>query len=405
LHRIARIVLIGAVAVLVCYGISMLYSTSYAGWGEQLLKRQVLWMGLGGLCAVAVASLLDYRRVGHYSWWLLGACALPLFYLACANLLFRVGPLRALALNLPFVAGLSKGSARWLRLGPVTVQPSEFAKLAILIFMANYLPRHGRHMSQIWRGFLKPVGTAGIVTGLILLGGDLSSTVIAGCAVFGLAFMGGVRMRYLLPVCIVGILLAGTAIVISPERLSRLTSYRNPELYQDADGYQLWTSQLALGSGGVGGLGFTKSRMKRFYLPEAHTDFIVAIIGEELGLIGTFLLVALYAALVVAAFALGIFAPDREGQFLCWAVALSFGLHAFVNLAVVTGLGPTTGVTAPFISYGGSNVIASMLGLGLLLSVSRIAEQERGRSEADTRSQATHRHAMRHRSNGPAPKA
>jgi cell division protein FtsW len=226
------------------------------------------------------------------------------------------------------------------------------------------------------RGFLKPMVAVGFVAGLILLGGDLSSTAITGWVIFGLAFVGGVRLRYLFIVLLAGLVMAGTAIKLSPERISRITSYRNPEEVQATDGYQLWHSQLALGSGGWRGLGFTNSRMKRYYLPEAHTDFIVAIIGEELGFLGVASLVILYAGLMTSAFWLAALAPDREGMLICTGVALLLGLQALVNVSVVSGFCPTTGVTAPFLSYGGSSIVASLLGIGLTLSVSRISEQE-----------------------------
>jgi cell division protein FtsW len=215
---------------------------------------------------------------------------------------------------------------------------------------------------------------AGAVILLVLLGGSLSVTIITGGVVFILAFVAGVRLRYLVLVIATGLLLFGSVILISPTRMSRFTSFLNAEQVQAGDGYQLWHSLLALGSGGWRGLGFTQSRMKKFYLPEAHTDFIVSIVGEELGYLWVALLILTYVLLTFSVFWVSGQAMDREGSLICAGVGASLGLHAFVNLSVVSGMLPTTGVTAPFVSYGGSSILASGIGIGLVLSVSRLSE-------------------------------
>jgi cell division protein FtsW (lipid II flippase) len=177
--------------------------------------------------------------------------------------------------------------------------------------------------------------------------------------------------------------------VIGKERTSRFVGWLDPETMQSADGYQLWHSYLALGSGGYGGLGFTESRMKQRYLPEAHTDFIMSIVGEELGCVTLFLVVLVYASLTILAFTIGAQATDREGSLICAGTAVSLGLHALVNLGVASGLLPTTGVTAPFVSYGGSNIVASWLGAGLLFSVSRTANRRAQLEEAEPGTEAS----------------
>lgn len=384
MHKAAFSFLILIVVSLVVFGIVMLYSTSYTAFGETLMKKQLVWVGIGAAAAL-VLRFLDYRNLGHLSWLFLAGCAAALFYLAAAHLLYRSGVLSSgIIAHFPFISGPTKGSFRWLRLGRVGVQPSEFAKLAIILFLADYYNRRNRHLNEFWKGFLRPLLVAGSVLLLILFGKDLSTTAITAAVVFTIAFIAGVRLRYLIPVAAAGLTLVLGILhgdpetigeIISRERVTRIISYRDPEAFQYEDGYQLWSSQLALGSGGSTGLGFTKSRMKQLYLPEAHTDFIVAIVGEELGFAGVIGLLSGYVLMVIASFWIAALAVDRTGLLLASGVGLSFGLHAFVNLSVVSGFCPTTGVTAPFVSYGGSSMIASLLGVGFLLSVLRVAEQ------------------------------
>ena len=278
--------------------------------------------------------------------------------------------------HLPFISGPTKGSFRWLRLGPISLQPSEFAKPILILFLADHFARSARYIQEFKRGFLIPMGIAGGVIALILLGKNLSISVITSVVVAGLAFVAGVRMRYLAALAALGVVAVIALVKIDPERMSRLTVFRNPEAHQQGEGYQLWTSQLAMGSGGLRGMGFTNSRMKQFYLPEAHTDFIVAIVGEELGFLAVSVLILAYGLLMAAAFWIAALASDRQGILLSVGIGLSLGLHAFVNIGVVSGFGPTTGVTAPFLSYGGSSMLNSLLCVGLLLSVSRTSERE-----------------------------
>ena len=255
------------------------------------------------------------------------------------------------------------------------MQPSEFATLGIILFLGRYFGYHSRHFHTFYRGFGKPMLAVGGVVVLILLGGDLSTTAITGAMIFCLSFVAGVRLRFLVLAGVLGVALAVAAMHASPTRMARFLYYRYPEQYQDNETYQLWASQLAIGSGGWRGLGFTESRMKRRYLPEAHTDFIVAIAGEELGFAGIALLLLLYATMIFSILWIGAMAADREGVLICSGVALALGLRAFVNIGVVGGFLPTTGVTAPLISYGGSSAVASLLGVGLVLNVGKVAHR------------------------------
>lgn len=354
----------------------MLYSTTYSNFSEWYLKRQLVWIAAGGVGAGLICWKFNDRILRNYISWLLAGVGLALLYLAVVNGLHEHAATRELSKKFPFVGGLSVGSARWIRFKAISLQPSELAKPIIILYLAGYFPLNTRHAKKIWRGFLKPMLVVGVLTGLVLLGGDLSSTVITGSIVGVAAFIGGMRLRYIILILAAGCLLAVAAVKISPERVARVTSFKNPEDCQQDEGYQLWHSQLALGSGGVMGMGFTRSRIKHQYLPEAHTDFIVAIIGEELGFLGVAGLIVLYLGLGCSAFWLAILAHDREGMILCGSIAAVFTLQSFVNISVVSGFGPTTGVTAPFLSYGGSSMIVSLVMVGLVLASSARGERE-----------------------------
>ncbi len=375
MHKTARGLLLVIVTLLLLFGVVMLYSTSYTAYDDSILRKQLVWIMLGASGAVTTRCL-DYRLLGRHAKTILAVVALLLAYLGIAAVARKVPGLPGIFHDMPLVGDPVKGGFRWLRFGGFSIQPSEFAKICIIIFLANYFGNNTRRIGEAWRGFALPVGTACLVVGLIFMGKDFSTSVITGATVYAVAFIAGVRLRYLLIMLLLGIVFSGIVLKTSPERLRRIKSFRDPEMLQKDEGYQLWSSQLALGSGGLKGRGFTESRMKHMYLPEAHTDFIVAIIGEELGFVAVACLVIAYFGLVVVTFWTAMLAVDREGTLLCSGIGLLLGLQAFVNIGVVSGFLPTTGVTAPFLSYGGSSMIASLCALGLLLSVGRIAEAE-----------------------------
>lgn len=375
MQRTAGATLLVLMAILLSCGLLMLYSTTYAVAAEATVLRQGLWI-LVGLAAALVLRQMDYRVIGRWSSVLLALFALSLAYLGLASLLHGRIP-DGLFARLPFVASEpTKGSFRWLSVWRFSLQPSEFAKIGLILFLADYYHKYARFGKQFLRGVAIPLGVAGGVCVLTLLGHDLSTTVIIGSVAGSLAFVAGVRLRYLVLVATAGILATMLMIAANPERMARWLTYKNPEAHQFDEGYQLWASQLALGSGGWHGLGFTNSRMKQRYLPEASTDFIVAIVGEELGFVAVATLVLLYTALTACLFWAGTLAVDRMGLLFCGGLGLLFGIQAFINIAVVSGFCPTTGVTAPFLSYGGSSVVAGLMGIGVAFSVLRIAYQE-----------------------------
>ena len=371
------IFLLSVVTILSIFGLVMLYSTTAAIFGEQKLTYQLIWTTVG----IAVALLihrLDYRRVGAASHILLFLVTIPLVYLAVIHVLARFGIAESVLSGLPFVGdGPTKGTYRWLKIGNRTIQPSEFAKLVIILYLARYYGTNPRYVRSFKKGLLRPLAVVGFVICAILLGGSFSLTAITGCVVTILLFIAGIQLRYFLALFAIGLLLVIVVVEVSPVRASRFVSYRNPEKYKQTSGYQLYCSQLALGSGYWFGKGFNQSRMKEHYLPESHTDFIMAIVGEELGFLAMLIVCTLYILLVGAAFFIGGLAVDREGMLLACGIAVTIGLHSFINIGVVSGFVPTTGITAPLVSYGGSSMLMTWASVGFLASIVRITQLNR----------------------------
>lgn len=366
--------LLTIVTSLSIFGLVMLYSTTSYMYGEQILKRQAIWI-LVGIAAAFLIHRVDYRKLGSLSHILLFLVSLPLFYLGTVHILAKLGVSDAVLSNLPFLGnGAVKGAYRWLRIGSYTIQPSEFAKLAIIIYLARYYGTNPRYIRTFKNGLLRPLALIGVVMFGILIGGSLSVTIITSAVVLGIFFVVGIRLRYFMILIILFGFVFTVVVLKSPVRASRITSFLNPEKYKKSTGYQLYSSQLALGSGHWRGLGFNRSRMKEFYLPEAHTDFIMAIVGEELGYVAMLAVIFLYLAFVAMAFMLSAYAVDQEGMLLAFGIGLSIGFHALINIGVVSGFFPTTGVTAPLISYGGSSILMTWICIGLLWNIARIIQ-------------------------------
>ena len=284
-------------------------------------------------------------------------------------------------LILVLVPGIGKdvnGSQRWLPLGPFTLQPSEFAKLALVIYLAGYLVRQEHEVRNEWQGFIKPMAVLGSVALLLMVEPDFGATVIAVGTAFGMLFLAGVKLRHFL--LVLGISLLGMLGLIfsAPYRVARLTAYTDPWADPFGSGFQLIQSLIAFGRGQWFGVGLGNSVQKLFYLPEAHTDFVFSIWAEETGFIGALLVMALYAVLVgrvlwVARLATTL--GENFGAYVCYGAAFIFSGQAFVNMGVSSGLLPTKGLTLPFISYGGTSLIMCCCMLALVMRIERELRQ------------------------------
>jgi cell division protein FtsW len=345
---------------------------------------------LVGLVAIASASI-EYAEWTYRNPWFLTQRHLIylLLALAAAVVVYRIplalwqrgGSLCLFAaltlLILVLLPGVGKdvnGSQRWLPLGAFTLQPSEFAKLALVVWLAGYLLRHREALRSTWQGFLKPVAMLGVVALLLMAEPDFGATVIVAGTAFGMLFLAGARLLHVLSLLGISLLGLVALAISSPYRMQRLTAYTDPWADPYGSGFQLIQSLIAFGRGEWLGVGLGNSVQKLFYLPEAHTDFVFSIWAEETGFIGSAGVIALFAALIGRILWLGrraAGAGNDFGAYLCYGVALVFSGQAFVNMGVSSGLLPTKGLTLPFVSYGGTSLIICCAMLAMVLRVER----------------------------------
>ncbi len=354
--------LLAAVLGLVGFGLVMVYSASAITAQDKLgdsfyfLKRQAVAAGVG-LLGMAVAMRLGYRRMARLAY--------PLLVLAIILLV---------AVLVPGLGTVVGGARRWLRVPGISVQPAEVAKVAWVIYLAYSLAKKREKVKSFSIGFVPHLGLAGLLVTLCMLEPDFGSSVALLFLMFVMLFAAGAKLSYLVGLVLAALPLAYTAIATSPYRMKRITAFLDPWANRQGSGYQVAESLMSIGSGGVGGLGLGDGRQKLFFLPEAHTDFIFAIIGEELGLIGVACLVALYAVVIWRGLRAALNASEAFGTYLGLGVVALIAFQAITNMAVAMGVVPTKGLTLPFISYGGSSLIMLMGAAGLLLSISATAE-------------------------------
>ena len=354
----AFVVLCGAVAVLNVVGLVMVLSASsvvaLANYGSAwyFFDRQVAW-SLAGALVFVIASRREYRA-----------------WSPAAPILLGVAGLLLIAALVPGVGTVVDGSRRWLVYGPIRLQPSELAKLALLIAGAHLLARRRSRFGDIsmWRPL---VVWAGVFAGLVMLEPDLGSTLVLALIAFSLLFAAGIPRRALLRLSAGAAALTVVSAAVEPYRRARLLTFLHPGSDPSNTGYQLTQSLIALGDGRLAGVGLGAGRAKWRFLPNAHTDFIFAVIGEELGLIGTLAVIGLFAGFGFVGFRIARRAPDREGMLLAAGVTAWITGQAALNIGAVIGVLPVTGIPLPFVSVGGSSLVVNMFAVGLLANVAR----------------------------------
>lgn len=349
-----------------------------------------IWVALLGFGLVMVASASSgiaertFDNPLHYFWRQLGAAGLgvtvalalvrtPLRVLERSSGVLLITSLALLVLVL--VPGLGRevnGSTRWLRLGPLSMQPSELAKLALVVYLGSYLVRHAAHVRTDFLGFVKPVVVVTLFSGLLLAEPDFGATVVLFSTTLGMLFMGGMSVVRFFAWSLVAIAALATLALQSSYRLQRLVTFLDPWSDPFNSGFQLTQALIAFGRGEWFGVGLGSSVQKLFYLPEVHTDFIFAVVAEELGLVGTLVVIALFCLLVWRAFEIGAVAEQlgqRFGAQVAYGIGFLFGIQAFFNMGVNMGVLPTKGLTLPLFSYGLNSMLTSCIAFGLLLRV------------------------------------
>ncbi len=351
--------LTGAVLILLTLGIIMLYSASAlagtAGHDDPLFffKRQLIWLFLS-LAGGYLASRINYRA------W--RKMAVPIALVTFVLLALTI---------IPGIGTSVKGSSRWLRFGPINLQPSEFAKISTIILMSWWMARIQRRAREFVRGMLIPSAFLGMVLLLIFIEPDFGTTMLIALVGASMMFVVGVRISYLVIAAALGLTGFFFAVMHSDERWRRIIAFLNPDKYEATEAWQLLNAKYAFVLGGGLGVGLGQSVQKRAYLPEAHTDFIFAIMGEELGLGISLLVLVLFIVIFICGLRVSFCAPESFGKLLGFGITMMITVQAFLNIGVVTGCLPTKGLPLPFISFGGSSLLVSVGMIGILLNIAK----------------------------------
>jgi cell division protein FtsW len=350
--KTATTTLVLCVGGLMALGMVVLYSSGMARTSAHYLVMQGAWSGAAVLVCL-VAALCDYRWLKKIAW--------PLLFVSIAALIavLIVGP----QIN---------GSRRWFRLGIGNFQPSELAKLALVIALAHYGEKYQRSIRTFWKGLVVPGTMSLLVLVPIFLEPDRGTTILLSSVTGLLLLLAGVRWLYFIPPAIGGGLFMAYALITDPMRLRRILSWLHPEEHKEGVGYQAWQAMVALGSGGVSGLGLGNGRQKLGFVPENHTDFILSVVGEEMGLVATLAVVLAFVVFVICGVYIAWHARDVFGLLLGSGITFLIGLQALINVGVVTSALPNKGLPLPFVSYGGSSLLLMLLAIGVLISIARL---------------------------------
>ena len=352
--RLARAVLLIAGTILTSYGLIVLHSTTLPlPSGSALFNKQIVWLVVALVSGIFFA-FINLNRLKSY--------AKPIGILTLLLLL---------SVLIPGVSRCVKGAHRWIELGGLRVQPSEPAKVGFVLFFAYFLCYHVHQLKSFARGFLQPISVLGVFCFLLILEPDFGTTALFGCVGALMLFAKGVRLRFIIPTSLLALVVFGIAIYFNPVRLNRILAFLDLDNNRLTGAYQLWQSLIAFSSGGWWGCGLGQGRQQFFFLPEAHTDFIGAILAEELGIFH--MLIVLLCFVLIAYFGLKI----TQAQYQPYLFFIGLGTVCFIsiqvilNLGIITGVLPTKGLALPFLSYGGSNLVTNFCFIGLLVNLTR----------------------------------
>ena len=352
-------ILLLAVAIISTFGLLMIYSSSYV-WAEykfndpyHFFKSQAIFLIIGYMIIFVILKV-PYTK-----------------YLKHANLIFGICFLLLILVLIPGIGTIRNGSRSWFGIGGLGIQPSEFMKLAMIIFTSKYLSKNEKELKNIKKGVLPILSILLLVFGLIMLQPDFGTGVIIVMSIIVLLFISGVNMSFFVKIGCLGLCGIVGLIIAAPYRIKRIVSFLNPWSDPLGSGFQIIQSLYAIGPGGLLGLGFGNSIQKHFYLPEPQTDFIFSIISEEFGFMGILIVSLLFMTIIYRGFRISKNCENKFGKFLAFGITFQLAFQTLLNLMVVVGLIPVTGVTLPFLSYGGSSLLITMLSMGILLNISK----------------------------------
>ena len=357
-NSVDRLLLVSVILISL-FGIIMIYSASYV-WAEYKFNNPfkfVINQGIFFIVGVVLMMIVSHVNYDKYYY------KSNIFLIICLILLVLV--------LIPGVGSVRNGSRSWFGIGSFGIQPSEFTKLSLIIFTSKYLVNNERVLSDVKRGVLPILGILFLIFGLIMLQPDFGTGMIIVMSIIGLLFVGGVDFKFFLKICVVGVIGIVGLIIAAPYRLKRILSFLNPWEDPLGSGFQIIQSLYAIGPGGLFGYGFLNSRQKHFYLPEPQTDFIFSIISEEFGFVGILIVSILFLSIIYTGFKIARRSNDLFGKYLAFGITFQIAFQAILNLMVVVGLIPVTGVTLPFLSYGGSSLLITLCSVGILLNISR----------------------------------
>lgn len=352
--------LFSATVGLALFGVVMVYSASAVIALQEnhsqfhYVIKQGIWTLLG-FVAMFVAMRFDYQRLNR-SWIVYGALLVTILLLLAV---FAFSPVN--------------GARRWIKFGGLSAQPSEIAKLVLAMFMAYFLEKRAGEEGSFWKTFLPCMIPLAVLAGLVAKEPDLGTALMLAIIGITICFAAGVRPRHVVYAAVPGLLFVAKMVIFTPFRWRRMATFLDPWADQQDAGYQVVQSLIAVGSGGSHGLGFAQGRQKLLFLPFAHSDFIFAVIGEELGLIGALIVVLVFAVFLWRGMRAALRAPDRFGMLLGIGIVVGIVAQALLNISVVLALVPTKGIPLPFISYGGSSLVPTLAGVGILLNISQYA--------------------------------
>ncbi len=351
--------LVIGIVLIALFGVLMIYSSSYI-WAEYKFNDPFKYVKNQGLFLI----------VGLFLMFFISKIDITLYYKKLNVLLFGSILLLILVL-IPGIGTVRNGSRSWFGIGSFGIQPSEFSKLVLILFTSKYLIKNEKNLSSILKGVLPILGMTLLVFGLIMLQPDFGTGMIIVMSIIGLLFVGGVNFKFFIRMGILGAIGITILILMAPYRLKRILSFLDPWSDPLGSGFQIIQSLYAIGPGGLFGQGFLNSRQKHFYLPEPQTDFIFSIISEEFGFLGVIIVVGLFLFIIYRGFKIARNCEDLFSKYVAFGITFGLSFQAILNLMVVVGLIPVTGVTLPFLSYGGSSLLITLCSMGILLNISK----------------------------------